>query len=538
MHDLNPDTTRRRGARSALWAVIFAGALLRIVPIWFGLPYLQARPDEETALGQALAVMGGDPNPHFFHWPSLTFYVFAGLFTAASWIRRAFSIAGPLSMEHYVLLARAFVALAGTLTLAVVYTIGRRMAGAAVGLLAALLLAVAILHVRESHFAMTDVLMTLLATASLAELLRALDTGPDAGGGSRVGAFARAGLAGGLATSAKYSAVAVVAAMAVAQVVVLIRDPRGFRLAPASLMPGVVFMAAFGFAFVAGTPYSILDYQHFVPDFRFNFSHLAGGHGIDLGRGWSYHAIRTLPYGAGILTCGAAIAGIVPFVRHYRAHALIIFGFAGTFYVSIGSGRTVFFRYALPLLPVICLAAAVGVRHVGGWLASRWRVPAPTAVGLLGALVIVPAAINCVWFDVLLARTDTRVLARQWLVAHARPGQTIYEAPDVYTLLDLRGMTLHSWRFDPATESFLDADGRVPDWLVLHESPLSGYARIPSELRALATRRYELAEAFRATSGRARSAVYDWQDAFFMPVSGFSTVTRPGPTIFIYRRVR
>jgi hypothetical protein len=30
--------------------------------------------------------------------------------------------------------------------------------------------------------------------------------------------------------------------------------------------------------------------------------------------------------------------------------------------------------------------------------------------------------------------------------------------------------------------------------------------------------------------------MYDRQDAFFLPVSGFSTVVRPGPTVRIYRR--
>jgi hypothetical protein len=42
----------------------------------------------------------------------------------------------------------------------------------------------------------------------------------------------------------------------------------------------------------------------------------------------------------------------------------------------------------------------------------------------------------------------------------------------------------------------------------------------------------------RSTRGPARSAVYDLQDAFFMPLSGLSTVERPGPTIRIYRRTR
>jgi hypothetical protein len=216
-------------------------------------------------------------------------------------------------------------------------------------------------------------------------------------------------------------------------------------------------------------------------------------------------------------------------------HALVLGGFAGSLYLSIGSGRTVFFRYALPLIPLLCVAAAVGVWHAGRWLASRSRLSHSAAVGLLGAAVAMPAAINCVWFDMLLAKTDTRVLAAQWLIAHSDPSQSIFEAPVPYAELDL-GSAVHRWQFDMASESFVNAGGRVPDWLVLHESPLWTYARAPSALRRLAADKYDLAYTVRGTTGAARSAVYDLQDAFFMPVSGLSTVERPGPTIRIYRR--
>ena len=64
--------------RRWLVLVLFAGALLRFVPIWFGLPYPLARPDEEVAIAHAVNALNGDLNPDFFHWPSLTFYVFAG----------------------------------------------------------------------------------------------------------------------------------------------------------------------------------------------------------------------------------------------------------------------------------------------------------------------------------------------------------------------------------------------------------------------------------------------------------------------------
>ena len=69
--------------------IVVFGAALRFVPIWFGLPFPHARPDETVALGLANSVRGGDLNPHFFHWPSLTIYIFAALNAAASAIRRA-----------------------------------------------------------------------------------------------------------------------------------------------------------------------------------------------------------------------------------------------------------------------------------------------------------------------------------------------------------------------------------------------------------------------------------------------------------------
>jgi hypothetical protein len=39
----------------------------------------------------------------------------------------------------------------------------------------------------------------------------------------------------------------------------------------------------------------------------------------------------------------------------------------------------------------------------------------------------------------------------------------------------------------------------------------------------------------RSTIGAAASGMYDLQDAFFVPVAGFSTIARSGPNTFIYR---
>ena len=205
--------------------------------------------------------------------------------------------------------------------------------------------------------------------------------------------------------------------------------------------------------------------------------------------------------------------------------------FALAAYASVGNGYTVFFRYVLPIVPILCLSAAVGLRHL-----ARTAGLGPRAVGLLAVALAGWAVVNCIWFDALLARKDTRVLAREWLDAHTTGEDTLHEAENGYAMLDLRGLPAHSWRYDPSSDSFVNAGGRTPDWLVLHQSPLSTYAGIAAPLRRLASEKYDLAQAIPATQGASHSAVYDLQDAFFMPVSGFSTVIRPGPTILIYKR--
>lgn len=517
--------------RPWLAIIVVVGAALRFVPIWFGLPYPQARPDEETAIGYAVRMLDGDLNPHFFHWPSLTFYLFAGVLAAAAGLRDLLGIDDPITFADRALVARGVVALAGTLTLVVLFRVGQRVAGDKVGLLAAAFLAVALLHVRESHFAMTDALMTLLLWTSLGLILRAADADAEAGSTHRISLLA--GLAGGLAASTKYSAAAAAVAMLALQVLWFARQPSRM-LSWRAWLPSVAFGVAFAGGFLVATPYAVLDFAKFSEDLQFDFTHLSEGHnGIRLGRGWTYHATHSLPYGVGFAACIAALVGLVSFVRHHGRTAFVLGAFAVTFYTAIGSGYTVFFRYVLPLVPLVCLLAALGVAYSSGWLARRVPMPRPAALALLAAMTLTPGLVYSVWFDLLLARTDTRVLAGDWLTTRLQPGDTLYDAGGRYTRLDLWRASFERAPDDPDTAAIV-AD--PPVWLVLHDSPLAAYASTPPVLAQLAGARYTLVYSARATREARGAGVYDQQDAFFLPVSGFSSVLRPGPTIAIYRR--
>lgn len=516
--------------RRWLMVIVALAAALRFYPIWFGLPYPQARPDEETAISKAMSALDGDPNPGFFHWPSLTFYVFAAVLQTVRGLQTLVGEARDLTFSEQALVTRAVVALAGTATILVLFGLARKAAGARVAPIASAFLAVAILHVRDSHFAMTDVLMTLLVWCSLRGLIDVLAAPPEA----IVRTCGVAGLLAGLATSTKYSAAAVGASVVVVQILLFAREPRK-ALSWRGWRPLVAFGATMAAGFLVGTPHAVLDYATFSRDLAFDFEHLAEGHrGIELGRGWIYHATHSLPYGLGIPLYVAALAGIVPLVRYYRPQAGVLLAFGASYYYAIGSGYTVFFRYMLPLVPLLCLTAAVAVSWASDRLATGSSVR--RAVGLASLLVLTagPSFVQSMRLDLLLARTDTRVLASRWLTERIHPGDSLYDAGSAYTRLDIWHIPFARGEYEPSTRSF--RGGNPPDWLVLQDSPLSAYASTPAGLRELAEAEYERVFTVRGTKEAGGSSIYDQQDAFFLPLSGLSSVDRPGPNIEIYRR--
>jgi hypothetical protein len=522
--------------------VILAGVLAAVLRLWgigFGLPNVLAHPDESRVAHTAVGFLSGELVPGFFNYPSLFMYVTGALDAAYCGTQivagtfdslEACAASWPWRWEPFFLIPRLLSAAAGVATVAVLFCLVRRLIDdEAAGVAASVLLAGSFLHVRDSHFGVTDASMTLLLVAAVTLFLRAHDR-PTLHG------FALAGLIAGLATSTKYNA-ALLALPAV--VSALAAWKAGDRHA---LIRVAIFGAVMIAGFVAGTPYSVLDPQRFWIDASSEATHLGAGHGLSLGSGWAYHATTTLRHGVTLPVLGAAVAGVVTAFRMRPWRAAILFAFPIAYYIVAGRGQTVFARYMVPIVPFICAAAglfvAVVVRAVPRPIAGDTQ---RLVVAALLALAVGSLSLwKSVQLDRLLRRTDSRVLAAEWLLQQGRAGETVYLSGSHYGRPDLfvRGKPgpLAIVAFDPQAGVFRDVAGgeMQPEWIVVQESPLILYSHVPDAL-VPRLRDYDLRYTVRAVNMN-QPHVYDQQDAWFVPLAGFDGVARPGPNLSVYRR--
>jgi len=193
----------------------------------------------------------------------------------------------------------------------------------------------------------------------------------------------------------------------------------------------------------------------------------------------------------------------------------------------------------IPITPFLCLTAAVAVVECARAVGRRSRRASRIVMAVLVILVALPSIRRVIAFDRVIAQTDTRVVAANWLDVQIGPTDWVCEIPA--TILHPvwgRPQGLHIGRFDAQRGLFESDRGEavMPTWVVIARSPLAVYTSIPEGLMPIVESQYSLVATFRATVAGERPGVFDQQDMFFVPYADFTTRERPGPDIDIYRR--
>lgn len=362
---------------------------------------------DERAIGFAVDRLSFSPlqlNPHFFAYGSLTLYVIKGATSVLGGLHQAFK-----GYDSSIFAGRIISALLGALTAVILAMLGTRLYGPEVGRLAGILMAMAVLHVQNSHFATSDVPLTLLVLLVLYFLVRILDTG-------RIRHYLLAGLFTGLAIATKFSALPIFLPIGLA---LFFRWWRVENRAPRVFGRGAMLGLFIAIGFFVGQPYAVLDFPAFRSDIL-EQSRMVRNAGmfpytnqyIGVPK-YVYDVGQMVLWGMGPLLGAAVLAGTAVAVRNAvkerRMAEVILLSWFVPFFLITGSFDVKFPRYLLPIYPLLILWAAAMLRS----LAARSRAGK--------AALIAVEVMTFLWLLAFLriyTRSHTIVTASEWFYKH------------------------------------------------------------------------------------------------------------------------
>jgi 4-amino-4-deoxy-L-arabinose transferase-like glycosyltransferase len=536
MQALVPVTSRR-----LLIVIVLLALAVRVWGLNFGLPFYNARVDESTMAAPAVGFLSGDLNPHDFMYPTAFRYALAATYAGWYLIASRFGIYSSLealanrrfeTIAPFFYMGRGLSVLMGTLTVWWVFLICRRLFDETIAIVAALFMALAYLHVRDSHFGTSDVTMIGLVMLSLLSIVRWQETGT----------LARAAVAGllvGLAASVKYNGLGAGVPFAVAVLERVFARDRALRI---SVLRAVGLMAVFGAAVALGffgtSPYALIDWHRFVTDIASQGAILAQGHGLRTTRGWIHHGTVNLPAALGWPLYLAGLGGVVGLLLTRWRQAIVLLAFPLAYYAVTGSGYRVFARDSLPNVPFLCIAAAWLVSTlVQATVAPSRRTSVRWTTGAVAVLLVAPSALDVWRLDHIFVREDTRVVAARTLPSLITPWSLVYQSGEAYghVPFDISRprFVVDECTFDETKNEFAP-EGTLPAWIILPRSPLVVYSRVPEGVERIVKARYDLVLRIPAATDD-HPRVYDQQDALFLPLSDLSGIDRLGPSFEVYR---
>jgi hypothetical protein len=407
------------------------GAAFRFYSLGWGAPYFHFHMDEHYVfMGADLLRRSPESaamSPKFFMYSPGPMYV-------VNAIRAAYeSVVAPLDLTRqqdqvtYMLLGRAFSATLGTLTIPLVYLIASRVASRMAGVIAAVLLACSVIHLRDSHFFTVDISLTFFSALAWYFLIRVVQRGDRR---FEIGA----GIAFGLAVVSKYTAVFLAPLVLLAELLSP-ASPRTVRPLAAWVRP-LLRTAAIGVLAVA--TFFILDplvlqyFDKFMLDVREQIAapHLTGttamyaAHFVGI-RPRLFWFTNLLWWSVGPVLEVASIAAIAWLVVRRDRLALITAAFPIVYWLVAGQSPAPFVRYVLPLTPALAVVTGVAFSD---WLqlanvALRRLAAAGAAVVLTSTALWALAYMNIFWTP------DARLTASRWLMQNVPANAAVLVEP-------------------------------------------------------------------------------------------------------------
>ena len=425
-------TTRRVAV--ALAAISTAGLALRLIGLQFGLPAVY-NPDEIAIVARALTFAKGTLNPQNFLYPTFFFYVlfaWIGAYLAFVWLTGGVSSLSQLQQLYFTnptgiyTAGRALGAAAGAVTVVLVYRLASRLTDVRAALAAATFLAVAPLHVRDSHYVKHDVPATLTIVLAYIAMSRIWPCAPPAG--PRMKDAALAGAACGVAFATHYYSIFLVLPL-------LWVIAQGWRGAPwkdtarSALTAGI----ASALVFFLLSPFVVLEPGTALRDIAAN-RRIVVDRAVEAGAFTSMGRYAEMLWtdALGIPVLLLAGAGVVWTLLTRPRLGIFLVAFPGAFFIFIANTFPAS-RYLNPMLPFAAMFAGAFLSAA----ASAARAPSWAFAAAL-VMAAVPGALTSARTGFFFREGDTRTIAREYIESTIAPGATVLIQPQSVPLYPSR----------------------------------------------------------------------------------------------------
>lgn len=399
--------------RAFTWAVLLVVLLVAALFRFYGLNWdggVGAHPDERYIVGVAESLRWPDTlNP----FAAASDYAYGHLPLYLLALTRGLA----RGLDSLVW-GRALAALFDLGTVALTYALGRETYNERIGLLAATLVALMVLHVQQAHFYTADgalvpfVMAALLFTARAAQRRGAAD-------------LCRAGVCAGLALGTKISAVLLAVPLGAACALGPDRwRKNAWRCALAAL-------AAFAFS----NPFALLEFPTFWRSVAAQAAIARGT--LDTPYTRQFHATwpyvypitQQLRWGMGWALGLAAFGGLAYAVWRAvreapRRTEWVLLAWSLPYFAFIGALHAKFPRYLLPLTPLLAIYAARLVADLAQWLQEAVGLVVPL-LPCASAPLLLCVLLRCLAFVSSYRAPHPWQAASEWLYERAEPGAVI-----------------------------------------------------------------------------------------------------------------
>lgn len=401
--------------------ILLLGLLLRLWGIGYGLPALY-NTDEVPVVNTAVSFGRGSLEPIFYAYPTAYMYVlffFYVLYFGASFILGAihtpeeFLIQYLVNPANFYLIARSLSALAGVLTILVTYLIAERMFNKKIGIISSAFLAVSVLHIEYSHYALPEATMVLFSMASLYFTAGILKSGASRN-------YLLSGLFAGIATSTKYTAG-----------IMLLFALEAHYLRTKSIKSIVskqivlATLSAIG-GFIIGSPYWLLSFDKFYRALVshseiMNLSQFSAT--ISPKWVWVVEQLITKEHLLGLL----AIVGVLYALAKRAKEDIILVSVFSFYFLYVGTFNRQSLHYLIVIFPVICILAARAIHAL--LEIGKYKIAGLAAF----YLVFISGLFFAIGADQKFIQNDTRDEALEFIESNVPPRSNIAVVTYIYS---------------------------------------------------------------------------------------------------------